>query len=791
MKTNFIMALRSLFKRGRQNGIKILSLGIPLAMGLTLIAKVSFERSFDSFYPDSDRLYMVLSNLNDGGRKSTWGSVSGAIAPAMHDEIPEIEAASRYTAIGMPGERIVTSDNRLHLATFLLADTCFFDLLPRPVLVGDPHKLLSRPDHVIISRSLAERLGGVAGAVGQSIRRESDRGKSYVVGGVFEDVPENSHLRYDIIGSLNGLPARSTAGWMGNERYVAYVRLCPGVPPESLAPAIRRMQSRHQDLDAMRREGVDLTYTLVPLRQIHVGVDSVRQMNLMLSLMAAILIIIAVLNYILAAVSTLMGRIRQVAVHKCYGASGRDLLGMILSEVVLHLALALALAFMVLLLFRDKTEELLSVSLPALFTPSAVALLAGVCAVVFALTCLVPTRMLMRVPVAFRVERTHRRHWKLALLFVQFAAVAYLAAMLVVIDRQYDKMLHSDYGYACQNLLYCMAEGTDPLVRHRAVTSLGALPQVEAVGCCSELPFFEASGNDVYACDDDSRLFNAADKYFVTENFFSLMEIPVLEGAGFVAGDDNAGNIMVSRKFAEMLNTATGQSGSPIGRRVRVTEHDIDSPAFTICGVYENILIGSLKEPDTRPSMFFCATDTSYAPAETILIKLKDLTPDNVSLVAATLRESVADRPVDVSVYSQDLAAQYNDDRAFRDSMLISGLVALAIALTGLWGYTSDQIRRRIREITIRKINGAEKGDILRMISKDVSYVALPALVTGVAAAYTVASGWLERFVVRVALSPAMFAAVAVSVYAIIVWCVLWRAYRAAAEPPARGLKTE
>ncbi|MDE7134369.1 MAG: ABC transporter permease, partial [Rikenellaceae bacterium] len=162
-----------------------------------------------------------------------------------------------------------------------------------------------------------------------------------------------------------------------------------------------------------------------------------------------------------------------------------------------------------------------------------------------------------------------------------------------------------------------------------------------------------------------------------------------------------------------------------------------------------------------------------------------------VSLVAATLRESVADRPVDVSVYSQDLAAQYSDDRAFRDSILISGLVALAIALTGLWGYTSDQIRRRIREITIRKINGAEKGDILRMISKDVSYVALPALVTGVAAAYTVASGWLERFVVRVALSPAMFAAVAVSVYVIIIGCVLWRAYRAAAEPPARGLKTE
>lgn len=235
------MAFRSLFKKGRNNGIKIIALAVGLAMGLVLIAKVCFERSYDNFYPDNDRIYLVKSGINREGKKDTWGQVSGAIAPGMKAEIPEVEAATRYTRIGSPDELIMTPEKQFYTATLLLTDTSFFDVFPRPILIGDPKDVLARPNYVMISRSLAEKMGGVESAVGKTFVRDVNRNSVQTIGGVFEDIPENSHLQYDMLGSLAGYSVQSTTNWVGNDRYIAYVKLLPGTDPESLAPSIRRM----------------------------------------------------------------------------------------------------------------------------------------------------------------------------------------------------------------------------------------------------------------------------------------------------------------------------------------------------------------------------------------------------------------------------------------------------------------------------------------------------------------------------------------------------------------------
>ena len=448
------MAFRSLFKKGRNNGIKIIALAVGLAMGLVLIAKVCFERSYDNFYPDNDRIYLVKSGINREGKKDTWGQVSGAIAPGMKAEIPEVEAATRYTRIGSDNEQIMTPEKQFYTGTILLTDTSFFDVFPRPILIGDPKDVLARPGYVMISRSLAEKMGGVESAVGKTFVRDVNRNSVQTIGGVFEDIPENSHLQYDILGSLAGFSVQSTTNWLGNDRYIAYVKLLPGATPESLAPSIRRMQERNQDLEGLKKAGVDLFYTISPLQDIHNNNEDVKDMNAMLLFLATILIVIAVLNYILVVISTLIGRTKEVAVHKCYGASGKDILGMILSESLLHLLLALLLGAFLILIFRGKVEDLLSASLSALFTLPTVTLLAGICLVVFSVTCLVPTWLFLRIPVAsaFRSVKESKRYWKLCLLFVQFVATAYLVALLITISRQYDKMITSDPGYAYENL---------------------------------------------------------------------------------------------------------------------------------------------------------------------------------------------------------------------------------------------------------------------------------------------------------------------------------------------------
>ena len=148
---NLNIALRSLFKQGRHNVTRIVSLSVGLAVALILIAKICFERSFDSFYPDVERVYRLVEygSMNEGDPFES-SQTPGAVAPAMKEEVPGIEAATRLTYVTGEGTRITAGDKRRYLAdNVLMADSCLFDVLPRPVLSGDPKKVLAEVNEKI------------------------------------------------------------------------------------------------------------------------------------------------------------------------------------------------------------------------------------------------------------------------------------------------------------------------------------------------------------------------------------------------------------------------------------------------------------------------------------------------------------------------------------------------------------------------------------------------------------------------------------------------------------------
>ena len=786
---NLNIALRSLFKKGRSNGIKILSLGVGLAMGLVLISKVCFERSFDKFYPDSDRIYRLHENIIRDGEYKSYGQVSGGVATAMQVEIPEVEKATRLTYIGGDKELFKTQDGNRYSARYVvMGDTNVFDLLPRPILIGDPKETLSRPGYVMISNRIAKLLGGAEQAVNKEFEFESSPGQTYTIGGVFEDVPENSHLRFEIVASLEGMSKWSRENWLGNDRYLGYVKLYPGTDPESLTTAIREMQGRHCDLEEVKKAGIDLTYSLVPLMDMHSNSDEVKSMNSLLGFLAFVLIFTTAMNYVLIVISTLINRTKEVAVHKCYGASDKNLFGMIMSETCLHMLISLLLAAFLIVLFRTKTEELLGATLGALFSTQTIVILIGVCIVIFFITGLIPTYMFLRIPVAaaFRNFKESRRYWKLCLLFIQFLATAYLVALLSVINKQYDYMVNVDPGYAYEKLAYCSTQGVEESVRNTAIEELRKIPEVDKVSACYDLPISGMSGNNVSLPGDDRELFNIADMYWVKDDFFSLMEIPVIEGEVFRSDGSASNKVMVSRSFVEKMEQVAVWTGSAIGKNIIITEHSQNGEPFTICGVYEDVCIGSTGNPDTRPTALFY---DRYAPM--ILIKFHEMSPENIKKAQKVLEDVMPNRNVTVTAYYMDMIDLYKDSRTFRDSVMIGGIVTLIIALIGLLGYTSDETNRRGREIAIRKVNGATAWSILKMISKDISYIAIPAIVIGMTVAYYSGTGWLEKFTEKAPIGFFIFLAGAMMVYVLIIACVLYRAWAVSNSNPVDSLKSE
>jgi len=786
---NLKLAYRNLFRKKQNNLIKILSLGFGLAVGLVLLSKVSFERNYDDFYPDADRIYQIWSILSGRTNETgldQWGQVSGAIALGMKAELPEVEMATRFTPLTDEDAVFSTPDKKRYKGTFIMADSCFFDVLPRPVVTGNAKEILSRPMYAMVSKSIAEKMGG--DVMGKQIQLETYPGRELIIGGIYRDVPENSHQRYDVIVSLNSLPSffslDGRENWLGNDRYRAYVKLHPGTDPTKLALAVRSMQKKHQDIESVEaKNGWTLTYAFQPLKSIHSGSPEVKRMTLLLTIIAFALILTAILNYVLIVITALVGRSREIAVYKCYGAENRNVGSLIMTETLLHFVLSLLLAGLLVFSFRGTIENMLSASLVSLFSLRSSLYLAVIAILIFLFTAFAPAYILSRIPVAsiFRGTGQIRARWKLILLSVQFAAAAFLFSLLVIVSKQYNLMTNDNPGYSYKNVLHADATGVPQSTVQTAIDRLRQLPQVASVATASTLPFEGISGNNVVIPGEERELFNIADMYWADEHYVPLMEILIIEGKSFDV-DSSPNEVIVSRSFKEKMKAIAGWN-DVVGKDIIITWHGLSR----IVGVYPDIRLGSISDQDMRPSvLFFRGT-----PNSKLIVKLKRMTGENIEQVYDILQETMPEKEVTLSPYSDSMIKMYSGERRFRDAIFIGGLITVLITLIGLIGYINSEMLRRRAEIAIRKINGANLSEILRLFMKNILVIALLACAVGEVAAALVASKWMENFTEKIGLSPFLFIGCGVIVVLFIELIVGMNCLKAANQNPVDSLKKE
>ena len=788
MRKNFILAVRSLFKKGRNNLIKILSLSAGLALGLVLIAKVYFDQTFDNFYPD--RIYQVQTNYKMESMDSAeeYGQVSGGVAVGMRDEIPAVEAGTRLTYL-IPYTAIfyTTDDNKNYKATngVILADSCFYDLLPRPMIAGNAKEILSRPMHAIVSRSIAEAIGD--NVVGRTIVADDYPGKTITIAGIFEDIPGNSHFKYDIAISLSSIKEFMWDGslnWLFNDRYMGYVRLTEGVNYYSLNEAINEIQARHIPKEELNKMGLSLSYKLKPVKILHSASQYVKRRSILLSLIAFALLFTAIMNYILVSISTLVSRSKEVGVYKCYGAKGRNIASVMLTETAIHLCVSIVLAVVFLFTFKSVITDLLGTSVSSLFTLSSCLLLAGICMLVFLIAGIIPSQLFAYIPVAaaFRTHSESRRHWKLGLLFVQFVGCVFLVTLLVIIGKQYRLMVNDNPGYNYENVLFCKVSGVNNEYRNPAMDEVSRIPGVKLVSAASVLPFEECSGNIVSEVGSDKELLNFADLETADHNFLNLMEIPVIAGQGFTE-KSVSGDIVVSKAFAEQFCSLTGTDiNNIVGKDVHLAQWGNRK----IVGIYDNIRTSSIAYADSRPTVILYDKN----PTDCIIIKAETLNSELIMKVQTVLEKAIPNKHIVLEVYKNNMISLYSDSRKFRDSVMIGGIITLIISLIGLIGYTNDEINRRSSEIAIRKINGATMSNIQRLFIKDIAYIAIPSIVFGAIAAYLTAIKWQEEFSEKAGLGLLIFVVCGIAVLAMILCTVIIDCYRVGNKNPVETLRS-
>lgn len=795
----FIYTLRYLGKTKATNIIKVLSLTLGLAMGLVIFAQIAFERSYDRFFKDADRLYRIKTTMSypikqadnaDAGtaegegstRSHTYYGVFYPTVQTMLDNIPEVEDGTTISYMTAEDGRTYYREDGLDEfpSNLVYADSSFFSTMGIEVLRGDPAKDFGEPTRVFISDDFARRFFGDRDPVGQPIYNNNKYG--YIVVGVFKKLPNNSHLNFDVIMSR----IAPTASWGGSQNYLGYVRLRPGADPETVENKFADFVARHEVFNELQEEGLTFRYILEPIADGHIARNDVKDKNLLLSVVGLCLLLTSVMNYVLISVSSLSSRSRTLAVFKCNGARSSDIFRMFMQETAVLTVISAAAAALFIYVFRERLEVLIGQPVSVLFAWSNLWVAGIVLLVVWVIAGVIPGFVFSSVSVmsAFRsAGSVGKMRWKSVLLFAQLASATFILTFLAVIVRQYNYMSNKDLGYRYDNLVYVWTLYTN-LSKEQYFTvreEVKKLPFVENVSLISlGMPLYNYFPSQRIV-DENNEVILTSLMQQVDENYLDVFGLELIEGKNLEPGSP-ANEVLVTEEAVEQL----GWVGSPIGR-------PLGKSPLTVRGVVKGFYTGTaLNSTDKKPVIIshLPPGGDPYSVAY-IMMRFSEVTPQNIARMREAVGQVLPDKIVKIKTYREELLGNYREQLMTRDSIGLTAIFTTLITLMGLIGYVSYEMRRRRKEIALRKINGATVHEVLTMISLDMAPISLLSVAFGLAAAYYVSGFWLSGFVNKAPMGIGLFIVCGVFLLMVIAGVIVGKAWGAANENPVNALKTE
>ncbi len=756
--------------RGRgSNVIKVISLTLGLLVGILLFARVAFELNYDSYYSEPENLCITLrTGISDGIKKEpnidNYGKLAEAIRENFPDEVEDATVLDLFSQSplyheGKKMEHVILATSKSHV----------FSTLGIKVLLGDVSQL-DRVDVIFISRSLARRLFADANPIGKTINIEIDY--PLTVQGVFEDIPENTEFHFDGVYSFDTRSKQygsERGGWGYDSSYHCMVRFRHPDEREKVEVRMPEMLKKY----IHNYKGQSKEYSFMTPSQYHLQKPESRKIVMILSILGFAILLVAGMNNVLISVSSLAQRAKSVGIHKCNGASDGHIYRMFLYESALLILLSLLFVTVLLFTFKLEIEDLSGASLKALFTWQTLWVPILVSLVLFLVIGLFPGKLFAAIPVTqvFHRFTAHRFVWKRSLLFIQFTGIAFILGLLMVILLQYHQVMTRDMGYKVDNL----AVGWSP---YREIDKmdgiLRGLPIVEEFCNASTIiyggymgqPYTDAHGKEFMGRIE-----------FVDEHYVPVMGLQIIKGRNIQQDKE----ILINEEMVRQI----GWTDSPIGKNLEDGKNNFG----TIVGVVKDYVVQSAYMPQAPVALMSNLEWMNVLNKRNII--LKEPFGENLAKINRLMKEAFPTVDIVFRSARQEIDKQYQEVRRFRNVVIIASIAILLIALMGLFGFVNDEIQRRSKEIAIRKVNGAEVPDILRLVSGNIFWTALSAVLVGIVFAYIVSNKWLEQFSDRVSVNGGHFLVVIIIILLLIIGSVIGRSWNVANENPVNSIKNE
>jgi len=793
------------------SAINIVGLAIGLACCIIITLFVRYELSYDKHWDDADRIYRVTRDFYSNNLR--LANIAPPIAPLLQQDFPEIEDAVRLLS---PGEISLTrGDQTFREEDMAIADNNVFDFFNLKFIEGDAATALTKPTDLVITERAAERYFGSENPVGQSLRLMGQM--DITVTAVIEDLPDNTHMAFELLGSMDAVPLMLGPGEMeswGSNNYYTYIRLPEGYDPDSLESRFDDFLIKHRGEDAPNGTGLNLQR----LKEIHLTSDRDSEWRTngsistvyTFSAVAFFVLLIACINFMNLTTARSTQRAREVGIRKVVGAKRSQLIVQFLGESVLltmfAMLLAIAIVELVMPAFAAFVEKPLAFSVGS---PSVIGiLLAGVVGVgllagsypAFYLSRFRPVDVLKGV-----ASSTGSTMLRKVLVVFQFATSIGLliATGVVIVQMQYARDI--DLGYdKSRNIVTSIPYFADLWGTYEPMKAeLEAHPDILSVVYSSRVPGMQNLDGSGYIAEGEQITMDGIlglSDIKVDYQWFEHYDVAFLEGRPFresemrieMPTEDNPvtyGSAILNESAARRFGWTPEEA---VGKIIRQPmSRDLDTFVDReIVGVIPDIHFSSLR--DEKKATVYAEPNERYGRRLSVKLAAGDHR-DAIAHFEAVWKQILPAEPVFWEFLDERFDALYRSEGRQATMFAMFSAFAIFVATLGLFGLASFTTERRTKEIGIRKVMGASIKDIVLLLTSEFTRLVLLANIIAWPIAYYFMSQWLNRFVYKAPLTEWawLFVASAIAALAVAWLTIALQASRAAVSRPVLALRYE
>ncbi|WP_346857292.1 ABC transporter permease [uncultured Draconibacterium sp.] len=801
------IAFRNLRREVKNSAFLLTSISVGLITFILVSGYVFYEKGFDRVFPDNQQIYRVSTDIYSGNELSiSIPQCERGVAATLKEKYPQVVAAGYLTATNNPqykiGDEIFTNNHIYH------ASAGFLNVFSIALMQGSNPDVLTRPYTAIISENTAKKYFGSTNPVGQILYKYP--AYEYTIEGVFKDIPAQAHFSAEVLLSFHDdmhLPPPAKAQW-GETGFYTYVKLDKNADVTQIESAVNTIVTENKKIQ-FEKSNVNHLYHLQPLNEIHLyskmknelETNSRAQYVTLIFIIGILIFCASGFNYIQFAFSSLINSAKKTGIKKINGATRSEILWSSLAESLIiqffAVLISMGIGWMLIPVMKNQFGIFLR---PVFSSPLFLATLFLIISFSIVIGGMIPAFLINRFNSLELLKLRYKPvskglSFRQVIVVAQFVIIIAIMAGIAGVNKQVHFLVDKDKGFDVKNTMVVKVPMNLRKTSQR-INNLQAFEE-ELLSHSSILGF---SSSNVIPGDLSAYSFNFTETLsgkggkaaliVADNNFIRNYNIPLLAGMNFrgegTSSDNNS--CIINRAGLQYLGFQNPYEA--IGRKIKMEdESGMQKFEVTVIGVAENVDFSDAKESH-KPMVLINWTENMIWGNYSVKLASADFA-SVIPFIKAKFRGTFPNYPFEYLIVEDYYNRQFDKEIQLVKIFRLFIVVAIFISVINLFSISWLISLARVKEIGIRKVNGAKISEILSMLNKDFIKWVIIAFVIATPVSYYAMNKWLENFAYKTSLSWWIFALAGVLALGIALLTVSWQSWRAATRNPVEALRYE